>query len=404
LAVENLTRGTCLASHPVVDLALSWPGVGTIPAIRANLALVHIPDGYLSPTTCAALYGMATPFWAVALRRVRRLLATRLIPLVSLLAAFSFTIMMFNVPLPGGTTGHAVGVGVASVVLGPWASILAISVALLIQALLFGDGGITTFGANAFNMAVVGSLVAYGVYRLLSGRAAITARRRVAAAAAAGYAAINAAALCAAIEFGIQPSLFKDSAGAPLYAPYPLRIAVPAMMIGHLTFAGFAELVVSAGVVAYLQRADASLLAFTAPGAAIAEAAPDGTPTLSRRRGALRWLWATLALLIILTPLGLIATGAAWGEWRPQEFSDPAGRARIAAASGDQTPPAIPPRGLERWWSVWNAPLPGYTPRTLRNRSLGYMLSAMAGAGLVGLVSLLGVWLAGRAKPDEYRP
>src|SRR5690242_4022225 len=206
---------------------------------------MHIPDGYLSPSTCATFYAASTPFWYVALRRVKRALATRTVPLLSVFSAFSFVVMMFNLPLPGGTTGHAVGMGVTAIVLGPWASILAISTALLIQALFFGDGGITAYGANSFNMAIVGSLVAYAVYRLVAGRSALVSPRRVVAAAVAGYAAINASALCAAVEFGLQPALFKDATGAPLYAPYPLHIAVPAMMIGHLTFAGFAELIIS---------------------------------------------------------------------------------------------------------------------------------------------------------------
>src|ERR1700720_2873547 len=100
---------------------------------------MHIPDGYLSPATCTALYASSAPFWYVALQRVKKTLHTRLIPLLSLFAAFSFVIMMFNLPLPGGTTGHAVGIGIATIVLGPWASILAISIALIIQAVFFGD-------------------------------------------------------------------------------------------------------------------------------------------------------------------------------------------------------------------------------------------------------------------------
>ena len=113
---------------------------------------MHIPDGYLSPATCATLYTGTAPFWWGALRRLRRGLHTQMVPLLSVFAAFSFIIMMFNLPLPGGTTGHAVGVGIAAIVLGPWASILAISVALMIQAIFFGDGGITAIGANCFNM------------------------------------------------------------------------------------------------------------------------------------------------------------------------------------------------------------------------------------------------------------
>ena len=221
---------------------------------------MHIPDGYLSPATCTALYATSAPFWYVALQRVKKTLHTRLIPLLSLFAAFSFVIMMFNLPLPGGTTGHAVGIGLAAVVLGPWAAMLAVSVAIVIQALFFGDGGITAIGANCFNMAVVGALVSYAVYRLLAGRSPIQSFRRVVAAGLAGYAAINVSALFAAIEFGIQPLLYHDAGGAPLYCPYPLSVAIPAMMLGHLTIAGVAELIVSAGVVAFLQKSDPSLL------------------------------------------------------------------------------------------------------------------------------------------------
>src|SRR5882724_8169559 len=159
---------------------------------------MHIPDGYLSPATCATLYTSSAPFWWVSLRRMRRRLNTHMVPLLSVFAAFSFVIMMFNLPLPGGTTGHAVGVAIAAIVLGPWGSILAISVALVIQALFFGDGGITAIGANCFNMAIVASLVAYAVYRVISGNAPIESPRRVVAASIAGYCAINASALLAA--------------------------------------------------------------------------------------------------------------------------------------------------------------------------------------------------------------
>src|SRR5215472_13727590 len=129
---------------------------------------MHIPDGYLSPSTCAGLYAASTPFWYVALRRLNATLHSRMVPLISVFSAFSFVIMMFNLPLPGGTTGHAVGMGVASIVLGPWASIAAISIALVIQALFFGDGGVTAIGANCFNMAIAGSLAGYFSYRVLS--------------------------------------------------------------------------------------------------------------------------------------------------------------------------------------------------------------------------------------------
>ena len=199
---------------------------------------MHIPDGYLSPSTCATFYVAATPFWYVALRRVKTLLSGQTVPLLAVFAAFSFVVMMFNLPLPGGTTGHAVGMAMGAIVLGPEVAILAVSMALLIQALFFGDGGITAYGANCFNMAIVGSIVANMVYRVVAGQSALRSKRRVMAGAIAGYTAINAAAFCAAVEFGVQPLWFRDAAGVPLYAPYPLHIAIPAMMIGHLAIAG----------------------------------------------------------------------------------------------------------------------------------------------------------------------
>ena len=116
---------------------------------------MHIPDGYLSPSTCGVLYVGAGAGWYAALKRLKRALLSRVIPLISVFAAFSFVVMMFNLPLPGGTTGHALGVTIAAIVLGPSGAILALSIALAIQALFFGDGGITTLGANCFNMAIV---------------------------------------------------------------------------------------------------------------------------------------------------------------------------------------------------------------------------------------------------------
>ncbi|HEU4322670.1 MAG TPA: cobalt transporter CbiM [Roseiflexaceae bacterium] len=364
---------------------------------------MHIPDGYLSPSTCAVLYAAAAPFWYVALQRVKRLLSTRLVPLLSVFAAFSFVIMMFNLPLPGGTTGHAAGMAIATVVLGPWASMLAVSVALLIQAVFFGDGGITAIGANCFNIAIVGSLVAHWVYRAIAGQSEPTARRRVVAGALAGYAAINAAALITAIEFGIQPELFKDAAGVPLYAPYPLSIAIPAMMLGHLTIAGLAEAVVTGGVIAYLQRTDPSLLKLhtLAPSAGVAAPAPRQGGWRSTTR-----LWVGMALLMILTPLGLLAAGTAWGEWGPDEFASPEGRQEIGQVSGNVLPPEQTPQGLEQLSSFWTSPIPDYAPPFLTSPELGYIMSALFGTGLVILACLAVGWLARllRGRGDADRP
>lgn len=355
---------------------------------------MHIPDGYLSPSTALAGYMLAVPFWYAATRKIRRLLHTRLVPLIALFSAFCFVIMMFNLPIPGGTTAHAVGAGIAVIVLGPWAATLAISVALLVQALFFGDGGITAFGFNSFNMGIIATWVAWWAYHFIAGHAPVSSRRRVAAAAIAGYLGINAAALAAAFELGIQPELFHTLDGAPLYAPYPLSVAIPAMMLAHLTIAGVAEAFCSGGIVAWLQKADPDLLQATARRPASIPPAQAGTPLTRAQTGTLRRMAAGLAILLIATPLGLLATAGAWGEWSPDAYTDH--NAAIAAQSFDHAAPATAPEGMRRLASVWTAPLPNYAPPFMRSEAFGYILSASFGTGLILLVFLLFSRLAGK--------
>src|SRR5579872_4001121 len=178
---------------------------------------MHIPDGYLSPETCGVFGAAMIPAWSAAGRRVRKTVKQRQVPLLALGAAFAFLVMMLNVPIPDGTTAHAVGAVLIAVVLGPWAAVIAVSIALAIQALFFGDGGVLAFGANAFNMAFVMPFVGYAVYRTLVHRNhALGSPRRPLGAAIGAYVGINAAALCDAVEFGLQPDLFHNADGTPL--------------------------------------------------------------------------------------------------------------------------------------------------------------------------------------------
>ncbi len=215
---------------------------------------MHIPDGYLSPVTCGVMYAASAPIWYKATKKIEKTLTSRTVPLLSIFSAFSFAIMMFNAPVPGGTTAHAVGGTLIAIVLGPWAATIGVSIALLIQALFFGDGGILSFGANTFNMAIVLPFVGYAVYQLISRNAPASSSRHWIGAAIGGYVGINAAALAASIELGLQPLFFHMANGTPLYCPYGLAQTIPAMMLAHLTVAGFAEAVVTGGVVAFLQH------------------------------------------------------------------------------------------------------------------------------------------------------
>jgi cobalt/nickel transport system permease protein len=327
---------------------------------------MHIPDGYLSPITSIILFALVLPFWVRGIRTLREKLSAKTAPLVALFAAFSFVIMMFNVPLPGGTTGHAVGGALAAIILGPDLACIAISIALIIQAVFFGDGGILAIGANSFNMAVVLPFVASAVYHLIVKKTPIDSKKRIWASALAAYAGLSVAAFFAAVEFGIQPALFHTSDGTPLYAPYPLSVSIPAMVIPHLLVASVVEAAVTAGVVAYLLKANRSALAI----AQSRSFAPEAV-------GFSKWraLWVGLAALIVLSPLGLLAPGTAWGEWGAEEL--------IQLGL-----PSVP-AGLQKLSALWSAPAPDYNVPALGNANAAYILSATVGI----LITVIVVWL-----------
>jgi len=327
---------------------------------------MHIPDGYLSPVTCLIMFLLVLPFWIIGLRRIRETMNARSVPLIALMASFSFIIMMFNVPLPGGTTGHAVGAALAAILLGPEVATIAVSIALLIQALFFGDGGILAFGANCFNMAVVIPYVSYYIYRAFYKSSPTSSSRRVIGAAVGGWVGVTVAAFLAGVEFGIQPLLYKAADGSPLYAPYPLSVSIPAMVIPHMLVASVVEGLLTALVVAYLFRTNPSVLE------------TDQKPALAAEVGGfqrLRWLWVGLGVLIVASPLGLLAPGTAWGEWGAEEL----------ASFGLKSVPA----GLEKLSTLWGAPLADYDLPALGNANLGYILSAIVGIAITALV----VWL-----------
>ena len=222
---------------------------------------MHIPDGYLGPATYGTMFGATVPFWAFASWKLNKTLKARQAPYLALGAAFSFVLMMFNIPVLGGTTGHATGTTLIAILLGPWAAVISVSVALIIQALLFGDGGITAIGANCFTMAIVGGLTGYGIYRLIAAGSDTKSRRRIVGRAIAAYVSLNVSALLTAVLLGIQPLIEISASGQPLYAPYPLAVTIPAMVSGHMLLFGFVEAAVTALVLRYFQRNEPAMLA-----------------------------------------------------------------------------------------------------------------------------------------------
>lgn len=126
---------------------------------------MHVPDGFLDASTSLATGGVAAAALAVALRKARDELDERTAPLAGLTAAFVFAVQMLNFPVGVGTSGHLLGGALAAVLVGPWTAVLCVSVVLIVQALLFADGGLTAVGTNVTLIAVVTVAVGWFVTR-----------------------------------------------------------------------------------------------------------------------------------------------------------------------------------------------------------------------------------------------
>lgn len=313
---------------------------------------MHIPDNYLSSSTCAVMGAVMVPVWTMSAKKVKNEISKVKMPLLGIGASFSFLMMMFNVPVPGGTTAHAVGGTLLAVLLGPFSACISITVALLIQALLFGDGGILAFGANCFNMAFVLPFLGYFIYKFIKDRFN-SEKGEYLGIILGSYIGINFAAFCAAIEFGIQPLLFKNAAGQPLYSPYPLSVSIPAMTIPHLLVAGVVEVLFTAGIFSFIKK--------VSPGT-IYEGAKKKTKAV----------YGLIVALICLTPIGLIASGTAWGEWGADEIND-------VTVGGKAL--GFVPQGMKNGFS-FNAIMADYGVKGLPDIA-GYILSAVAGVAIL---------------------
>lgn len=316
---------------------------------------MHIPDNYLSPSTCAVMAAAMVPVWAVSIKKVKKEVSKIKMPQLGILAALSFLMMMFNVPLIGGTTGHAVGGTLIAIIMGPYAACIAVSVALMIQALFFGDGGILAYGANCFNMAFLLPFVGYFVYKFIKDRVSGTKGEYIGAGVG-SYFGINVAALCAGIEFGLQPLLFHSVAGQALYCPYSLSVSIPAMTIAHLTVAGPVEAAFSLLILAFVQKV-----------------APDMVFVGSKKKS--KPIWGLVIGLVCLSPIGLLASGTAWGEWGADEISS------VASSGGTLGyVPAGMTSGIQ-----YSALLPDYSVSGLPE-AFGYIISAILGVALLVIV------------------
>ena len=195
---------------------------------------MHIPDGFVNAPTSRAAGAVAAGGVGVSLRRAAQTLQERQAPLAGLVAAYIFAVQMLNFPVAAGTSGHLLGGALAAVLVGPWAGALCVSVVLVVQALLFADGGLSALGLNIVNMALVTAWGGYAIFLLL--RQALPATR-TSVAAAAGVAA-GLSVVLASIAFVVEYAI-GGTGGAPVGT-------VLAAMAGVHTLIGIGEGIISA--------------------------------------------------------------------------------------------------------------------------------------------------------------
>ena len=201
---------------------------------------MHIPDGFLTLSVIIPAFIITIIFWGVSVKKAK--ITEQQVPMMALLTALFFAAMMMNYPIVGGTTAHLLGGATIGLILGPFAGCISITIILVLQALLFGDGGLTTLGANVLNMAIIGVfipciifLVSNKLFKLKKG-ASLYATIFISA-----FVGDVLAAIMAGTELGLSQPVFT----------YGLSVAVPAMAINH-SIIGVAEGIVTVIIIATL--------------------------------------------------------------------------------------------------------------------------------------------------------
>ena len=206
---------------------------------------MHAPDGFISVPLLVVLWVIDLAILAYAVRQTNRTMDERAIPLMGVMAAFIFAAQMFNFQVAGGTSGHLLGGVLAAALLGPWPATIVMTAVLAVQALIFQDGGILALGANLFNMAIVGTLGGYAIYRVLARLFGGENRARIPAAAIAAWASVLLGSGAMALELGISGTT-------------DLAVALTAMLGVH-TFIGIGEALITAAALGFIQLTRADL-------------------------------------------------------------------------------------------------------------------------------------------------
>ena len=209
---------------------------------------MHIPDGFLSPEICALTYAISIGFLIWSWKRAKSTYSQSLAPLLAILSAFVFAAQMINFPIAYGTSGHLVGGTFLSIILGPYAAILSMTIVLMMQALFFADGGIFTFGANVLNMAIIGGL-SFFLVKLIT-KNSLKSSRFFSSIFLASWLSVVLGALACGLQIGLSPT-FSNAGG--------IAVTVPSMLSWHVLI-GLGEAAITTTLITQLSKLQPTIL------------------------------------------------------------------------------------------------------------------------------------------------
>ncbi|MEV8553306.1 energy-coupling factor ABC transporter permease [Streptomyces glaucescens] len=343
---------------------------------------MHVPDGFIDAPTSVATGVVAAGAVAVSLRGARRELDERTAPLAGLVAAFVFAVQMLNFPVAAGTSGHLLGGALAAILVGPYTGVLCISVVLLMQGILFADGGLTALGVNITDMAVVTVVVAYAVFRGLVKVLPRTRRSVTAASFAASLLSVPAAALAFTFLYwigGTTDVAIGKVAGAMVGVHLLIGIgeaAITALTVG-------AVIAVRPDLV-YGARGLRAPLKLRVGGELVDAPAPEAAPAAARTSHRAVWL-AGLAASVVLA--GFVSFYAS---------ADPDGLEKVAADHG------IDRKGEEH--AAADSPLADYGVEDVDDARLSGGLAGVIGVGLTVVAGSTVFWAVRRRRAGDTSP
>jgi cobalt/nickel transport system permease protein len=209
---------------------------------------MHIPDGFINPEIAIVMFIVAIGFLVLAWKKVRQTYYSSFASVIGISSAFIFAAQMINYPIALGTSGHLVGGTFLAVLLGPWAGMLSMTIVLLMQALFFADGGLMAFGANAFNMAIIGALSFYVVKYMNRNPKSI--KSFASSVFAASWLSVVVGAIACAVQIGLS-SMFANAGG--------IAVTIPAMLSWHIII-GIGEGAITMSLLVALKRLNPSVI------------------------------------------------------------------------------------------------------------------------------------------------